>query len=73
MEEFTLELTQKNVDAAFDSVNLVKALDLKESLTEDEQVRRSANVEHLRIMMNKSEFVNLLTNTQKTEINKLIK
>ena len=72
MEEFKLELTQKNVDAAFDSVNLIKDLDTKSSLTEDETKRREMNVEHLRIMMAKPEFVTLLTVAQKTEINNLI-
>lgn len=73
MEEFTLELTQKNVEAAYDSVNLVNALDVKETLTEEETKRKEANLEHLRIMMAKPEFVALLTTTQKTEINSLIK
>ena len=72
MEEFTLELTQKNVEAAYDSVNLVNALDVKETLTEEETKRKEANLEHLRIMMAKPEFVALLTTTQKTEINSLI-
>lgn len=73
MEEFKLELTQKNVDAAFDSVNLINTLDSKESLTEEETSRREANVEHLKIMMGKKEFVALLTPAQKTQINNLIK
>lgn len=73
MEEFKLELTQKNVDAAFDSVNLISTLDSKESLTEEETSRREANVEHLKIMMGKEEFVALLTPAQKTQINNLIK
>lgn len=73
MEEFRLELTQKNVEAAYDSVNLVNELNSKETLTEEETSRREANVEHLRIMMAKPEFVVLLTKAQKTEINNLIK
>ena len=44
MEEFKLELTQKNVDVAFDSVNLINALNEKESLTEDEQTRKNVNI-----------------------------
>ena len=73
METPNFEYTQKNVDAAFDSVNLINALNEKNSLTEDEQARKDANIEHLRIMMTKPEFVALLTTTQKTEINNLIK
>lgn len=73
MEEFRLELTQKNVKAAYDSVNLVNELNSKETLTEEETKRKEANLEHLRIMMAKPEFVSLLTTTQKTEINNLIK
>ena len=73
MEEFKLELTQENVNAAFDSVNLIKDLDTKPSLTEDETKRRQMNVEHLKIMMKKPEFVTLLTAAQKRKINKLIK
>lgn len=72
MEEFKLELTQKNVDAAFDSVNLIKALDAKESLTEEETARREANIEHLKIMMGKEEFIKLLSKSQKVEIEGLI-
>lgn len=73
MEELRLELTQKNVEAAYDSVNLVNELNSKETLTEEETRRKEANLEHLRIMMAKPEFVALLTTTQKTEINSLIK
>lgn len=73
MEELRLELTQKNVEAAYDSVNLVNELNSKETLTEEETRRKEANLEHLRIMMAKPEFVSLLTATQKTEINSLIK
>lgn len=72
MEEFKLELTQKNVDAAFDSVNLIKALDAKESLTEEETARREVNIEHLKIMMSKEEFVELLNKPQKVEIEEII-
>ena len=73
MEEFKLELTQKNVEAAYDSVNLINTLNVKEILTEEETKRKEANLEHLRIMMAKPEFVVLLTKAQKTEIETLIK
>lgn len=72
MAELTLELTQRNVNAAFDSVNLINKLNSKETLTEEEQARKDVNIEHLRIMMNKPEFIALLTSTQKTEIEALI-
>lgn len=72
METPIFEYTQKNVEAAFDSVNLINALNEKISLTEEEQVRKEANIEHLRIMMDKPEFVELLNNTQTTQINNLI-
>lgn len=72
METPIFEYTQKNVEAAFDSVNLINALNEKISLTEEEQVRKEANIEHLRIMMGKPEFVELLNNTQITQINNLI-
>lgn len=72
METPIFEYNQKNVDAAFDSVNLINALNEKNSLTEDEQARKDANIEHLKIMMSKPEFVELLNNSQKTEINNLI-
>ena len=73
MEEFRLELTQKNVEAAYDSVNLVNELNSKETLTEEETRRKEANIQHLKIMMAKPEFVTLLTKAQKTEIETLIK
>ena len=72
METPNFEYTQKNVEAAYDSVNLINALDIKETLTEEETKRKDANIEHLRIMMGKEEFVALLTASQKTEINNLI-
>ena len=73
METLNFEYTQKNVDAAFDSVNLINALNEKNSLTEDEQARKEANIEHLRIMMSKPEFIKLLNETQKTVIVNIIK
>ena len=73
METLNFEYTQKNVEAAYDSVNLVNELNSKETLTEEETKRKEANLEHLRIMMAKPEFVSLLTKAQKTEINNLIK
>lgn len=73
METLNFEYTQKNVEAAYDSVNLVNELNSKETLTEEETKRKEANLEHLRIMMDKPEFVTLLTKAQKTGINNLIK
>lgn len=73
MEELTQEQIEKQVSAAFDSVNLINKLDGIEILTNDEIDIYNRNVEHLKIMMGKDWFVKALTTVQKTKINSLIK
>lgn len=72
MEDLTQEQIEKQVSAAFDSVNLITNLKAKESNTEEEINTISRNVEHLKIMMVKEWFVAALTKSQKTTINSLI-
>ena len=66
------EVTQ-SISAAYDSVNLINQLKVKSQLLSvedgDTMIR---NVEHLKIMMTKEEFVAGLTPEQTTEINALI-
>jgi len=64
---------EKNILAAFHSVNLINQLDLiLEPLSEEEKKTRQRNVEHLKIMILSESFEKELTIKQKTEINKLI-
>ena len=66
--ELTQEELQKVVSAAYDSVNIVNELKVKESLTEYEQDTLSRNEEHIRVMMSKVWFVDALTNEQVVEL-----
>lgn len=69
MEELTQEQIEKNVSAAFDSVNLINELRQKETLTEEEQDTITRNQQHLEIMLKKDWFSKALSSKQKTEIN----
>lgn len=51
--EITTEQIAKNYAAALDSVNLIKELRAKKTLTEDEEKTIQRNVEHLEIMLAK--------------------
>lgn len=72
MEELTQEQMEKQVSAAFDSVNLITNLKTKDVLTDEDNSTINRNVEHLKIMMGKDWFVTALTTSQKTKINNLI-
>lgn len=61
----TQEQIAQSVSAAFDSVDLINR-------NEDDAATIERNVEHLRIMMAKSWFLDALTKTQKATINKII-
>jgi hypothetical protein len=72
MEETrTLEEIQENINAAFDSVNLIN-----EEIAKDVTVERkglvSINVEHLELMMGKGWFVSGCTTEQISTINDTI-
>jgi len=66
--ELTAEQVAKSVSAAYDSVNLIKELKAKETLTEEETATVARNEEHIRIMMAKEWFVAGLTDAQITEL-----
>lgn len=66
--ELTAEQVAKSVSAAYDSVNLLNELKVKETLTEEETATVTRNEEHIRIMMGKEWFVAGLTNAQITEL-----
>jgi hypothetical protein len=51
--EITIEQIAQNYSASLDSVNLIKELRAKETLTEDEEKTIQRNVEHLEIMLAK--------------------
>lgn len=65
---YTQEEVIKSVSAAYDSVNLINELNAKESLTEEELETLDRNVEHIRIIMGKTWFVEGLTVEQITEL-----
>jgi hypothetical protein len=56
--EITTEEIAKNYTAALDSVNLIKELRAKETLTEDEEKTIQRNLEHLEIMLAKDYWTN---------------
>lgn len=56
--EITTEQIAKNYVSALDSVNLIKELRAKETLTEDEEKTIQRNVEHLEIMLAKDYWTN---------------
>ena len=64
----TQEEINRNILAAYDSVNLIVNLQAKEMLTEEEINRLSINQEHLQIMLNKPWFSSALTEIQLDEI-----
>jgi hypothetical protein len=66
--ELTAEQVAKSVSAAYDSVNLLNELKVKETLTEEETATVKRNEDHIRIMMGKEWFVAGLTDAQITEL-----
>ena len=71
--EFTPEqLLEKSISAAFDSVSLINALNLLETLTEEEQDRKERNQRHLEIMLTKEDFTNALKPQQLADIEAVI-
>ena len=56
--EITTEQIAINYASALDSVNLIKELKAKESLTEDEEKTIQRNLEHLEIMLAKDYWTN---------------
>ena len=67
-----MEITEQNVSALYDSVNLINELQAIESPTEEQTETIERNTKHLEIMMGKEDFVALLTEAQILEINQLI-
>ena len=63
--------TEKAIDSAFDSVNLINKLVTE---TADEKKKKSVerNVRHLELMLTKEFFTDALTSTQKSEIDTCI-
>lgn len=72
MEDLTQEQIEKQISAAFDSVNLITQLKIKEINTKEELSTISRNIEHLSIMMDKDWFIEALTTEQSQEITNII-
>ena len=63
---------QKEISAAFDSVNLINELNLIEEKTQEDLETISRNISHLQIKMNDELFFAKLTEEQKIIISSLI-
>lgn len=72
MEEITKEEIEQHIKAMFDSVNLLKELALKETLTEEEVDTIERNQKHLNIMLAKAFIVENLTEEQKKIIDSVL-
>lgn len=71
MENITQEQVQLSVLAAYDSVNLINELQVKETLTEEELGTLERNKNHLLIMLEKDWFFSKLTEEQIIELQNL--
>ena len=67
MKTKTPEQIQKDVSAAFDSVNLINKLVL-ETISDKKKSNVERNVKHLELMVTKEFFSSTLTEEQTTEI-----
>lgn len=66
--ELTQEEIQRNIAAAYDSVNLINELELIQDPDTETLDTISRNKEHLKIMLAKEWFSEALTEQQTTEI-----
>ena len=73
MEELTQEQIEKSILAAYDSVNLINELNLKESKTEEDLEVIERNKDHIKIMLEKDWFFSSLTDSQKLELEEVYK
>jgi hypothetical protein len=64
----TQEQIEKSISAAYDSVNLINALNQQGTLSAEDQACLDRNVEHIHIMLTKDWFYDALTPEQKTEL-----
>ena len=71
MENITQEQVQLSILAAYDSVNLINELQVKETLTEEELGTLERNKNHLLIMLEKDWFFSKLTEEQIIELQNL--
>ena len=71
METKTPEQIQKNISAAFDSVNLINKLIL-ETADDKKKTNVERNVKHLELMLTKDFFTEALTESQRTDIDACI-
>jgi hypothetical protein len=71
MEDLTQEQIQSSILAAYDSVNLINELQVKETLTEEEVDTLQRNKTHISIMLEKEWFFSELTEEQVIELQNL--
>jgi len=68
MENLTQEQINKSVLSAYDSVSLINELKALTELDVEQQEALNRNIEHIRIMMGREDFVGGLTKKQITEL-----
>lgn len=66
--QVTQEEARRNVNAAFDSVNLINQINAQTEKTQEDLDALARNIEHLKIMMAKDWFVAELTPEEKQQI-----
>jgi len=71
-ENYTSEEVKQHITNCFHSWDICEELSAKETLSEDEQGSFDRNQEHIQIMMAKEWFVNGLTATKKTKLEKYL-
>ena len=72
IKKMTVEQIKKSISTAYSSVKIIKELQSKLSLKEDEQVRLDANKKHIELMLTKDWFVEELLEEQKAELEAII-
>jgi len=65
MEDLLEFDAEKAVSSAMDSLALIDNLKVQDTLTEEDTDSLSRNVEHIKIMLSKPEFISALTTRQK--------
>ncbi len=72
IKKMTVEQVKKSISTAYSSVKIIKELQSKLSLKEDEQVRLDSNKKHIELMLTKDWFLEELLEEQKVELESVI-
>ena len=69
--ELTIEQKERSVLASYDSFNLITELKANTTLTKEEADTLKRNEEHIRIMLTKDWFIDILSTKQKLELSQI--